>query len=96
MKMRFRDVDQDDNIGTARRDAMGRGIRERREESDILGSRPYGRVEQLGDSDICCVGRVGSRVGACLFSGVVGFVMPVLVLSRDDVAAKSHFCRAYL
>lgn len=52
MKMRFRDVDQDDNIGTARRDAMGRGIRERREESDILGSRLYGRVEQLDDSDI--------------------------------------------
>lgn len=35
-KIRLRDVDQEDNMGTARREAMGRGIRERREERDIL------------------------------------------------------------
>lgn len=35
-KIRFRDVDQEDSMGIARREAMGRGIRFRREDRDIL------------------------------------------------------------
>ena len=35
-KIRFSDVDQEDSIGIARREAIGRGIKERREESDIV------------------------------------------------------------
>lgn len=34
-KIRFSDVLQEESIGTARREAMGSGIRERREDSDI-------------------------------------------------------------
>jgi hypothetical protein len=35
-KIRLREVDQEDSIGTARREAMGSGIRERREDRDIF------------------------------------------------------------
>ena len=35
-KTRFRDVDQEDSIGIAKRDASGRVIGARREERDIL------------------------------------------------------------
>lgn len=41
-KIRLRDVDQEDSIGIARREAMGSGMRFRREESDMM-------VEPLGD-----------------------------------------------
>lgn len=34
-KIRLSDVDQEESIGIARREAMGRGMRFKREESDI-------------------------------------------------------------
>lgn len=35
-KIRLSDVDQEESMGIARREAMGRGIRLRRDESDML------------------------------------------------------------
>ena len=38
-KIRLSDVDHEDSMGIAKREAMGRGIRLRREDRDISGDR---------------------------------------------------------
>jgi len=82
-KIRLSDVDQEESMGIARREAMGRGIRLKRAERDIVNNdfeelRSEYTVCRRSRQNRCCS---GSRcVGACIFRKIHMFVMPVLVV----------------